>query len=61
MAKVDAATLREMAALNEKAAQQLLDQYGSGVRPSWVSAELAIYWDRSARYIEQAEQLEAFQ
>lgn len=60
MSKIDAQTYRTMAELEDKVAQQLIDRYGRGVRPSWVSAELAIHWDRSARYIAAAEELEAF-
>lgn len=60
MSKIDAQTYRTMAELEDKAAQQLIERHGRGVRPSWVSAELAIHWDRSARYIAAAEELEAF-
>lgn len=60
MSKIDAQTYRTMAELEDKAAQQLIERHGRGVRPSWVSSELAIHWDRSARYIAAAEELEAF-
>lgn len=57
---IDAATYRKMAELEDAAAAELVARHGTGVRPSYVSAELAIHWDRAARYIAAAEELEAF-
>ena len=34
----------------EKMAANMLAEYGNGVRPSWVSADLADYGDRISRY-----------
>jgi hypothetical protein len=60
MSKIDAQTYRTMAELEDKAAQELIDRYGTGIRPSWVSSEVALHFDRSTRYYAAAEELEAF-
>ena len=49
------ATIRDM---NRRAATELSDRY-SGVRPSWVSADLAIYWHRAEQAQLQIDELEA--
>ena len=58
MSKIDAATYRKMAELEDAAAAELIARHGTGVRPSWVSAALAIHWDRSDRYIAKARLLD---
>lgn len=40
MSKIEIETQRRILVLNRKAHKELLDQYGHGVRPSWVSEEL---------------------
>lgn len=49
------ATIRDM---NRRAATELSDRY-SGVRPSWVSTDLAIYWHRAEQAQLQIDELEA--
>ena len=44
------ASLKRCVARAERSAQALLDLYGHGVRPSFVSADLAQYGDRVERY-----------
>lgn len=41
----------------EREAQSLIDRYGTGTRPSWVSCDLAMAQDRARRYREEAEKL----
>lgn len=48
------ATIRDM---NRRAATELSDRY-SGVRPSWVSTDLAIYWHRAEQAQLQIDELE---
>ena len=45
----------------EKMAANMLAEYGNGVRPSFVSADLADYGDRISRYRRQIARLEAAQ
>ena len=39
----DAKTLRDIIELNLRSYEELVQKYGYGVRPSWVSADLARY------------------
>lgn len=52
-------TLREMAEKTRQDAQNLIDQYGRGVRPNWISAELSVLYDAARRYDLMATQIEA--
>ena len=45
----------------ERMAARMLAEYGSGVRPSFVSADLADYGDRISRYKAEIAALEAAQ
>jgi len=45
----------------EKMASNMLEEYGHGVRPSFVSADLADYGDRISRYKAEIARLEAAQ
>ena len=54
--KVDA--LRELAKEERWLAAQILAKHGQGVRPSWVSAELAIHYERARNYDLRATQIE---
>jgi len=45
----------------EKMAANMLTEYGHGVRPSYVSADLADYGDRISRYKAEIARLEAAQ
>jgi len=45
----------------EKMASNMLEEYGHGVRPSYVSADLADYGDRISRYKAEIARLEAAQ
>ena len=45
----------------EKMAAMMLAEYGHGVRPSFVSADLADYGDRISRYKAEIARLEASQ
>lgn len=47
-----------MAEHYEREAQSLTDQYGTGVRPSWVSTDLAIANQRAAGYRKLADSLQ---
>jgi hypothetical protein len=47
-------TIRDM---NRRAASELSERY-SGVRPSWVSADLAIYWHRAEQAQMQIDKLD---
>jgi len=55
-ASLDKATRDEIAFLKgaiqhtEKKASDILAEYGNGVRPSWVSADLAAFGERISRY-----------
>lgn len=51
------ATALSMAEHYEKEAQSLIDQYGTGVRPSWVSCDLSIAQHNAARYRKLADDL----
>jgi len=46
------------AAFARKDAADLIAQYGHGVRPSWVSTELALAQDQARRYTLLAKELE---
>lgn len=48
-------TIRDM---NRKAASELSERY-TGVRPSWVSADLAIYWHRAEQAQAEIDEMEA--
>lgn len=50
-------TALSMAEHYEKEAQRLIDQYGTGVRPSWVSCDLGIAQHNAARYRKLADDL----
>lgn len=41
----------------EREVQSLIDKYGSGVRQSWVSTDIAIAQDRARRYRELADSI----
>ena len=41
MSEIEIETQRRILVLNRKAHKELLDKHGYGVRPSWVSGELA--------------------
>ena len=49
MTEEEAKTLREIMKVNERCREILLLKYGYGVRPSWVSADLARYEERIDR------------
>ena len=40
-------TLTKRAAIYDNKARSLIDQYGTGIRPGWVSEEIAIARDRA--------------
>ena len=42
----------------ERGVQSLLSEYGSGARPSWVSADLAIERANRDRYLAQADEID---
>lgn len=44
------ANAEKMAEHYEEAAKRLIAQYGTGVRPGWVSTDLAIAQERAASY-----------
>lgn len=52
---------KDMVAYYEKNVDDLIKQYGTGVRPSWVSTDLAIvedrieYWKAQVKEFEQCE------
>lgn len=46
--------LRRLAAASEASADDLLYKYGHGVRPSWVSSEVASHGERADRYLRAA-------
>ena len=48
------AQLRRLAAASETSADDLLHKYGHGVRPSWVSAEVASHGLRADLYLRTA-------
>tara|TARA_B110000902_G_scaffold215695_1_gene248250 strand:- start:23 stop:319 length:297 start_codon:yes stop_codon:yes gene_type:complete len=48
------AQLRRLAAASETSADNLLHKYGHGVRPSWVSAEVASHGSRADLYLRAA-------
>ena len=48
------AQLRRLAAASEASADDLLNKYGHGVRPSWVSAEVASHGSRADLYLRTA-------
>lgn len=54
-------TLVSLISLNTKSAQQLIDQYGTGVRPGWVSEELEHYWGCVRQYKAQLADLDALE
>ena len=39
-----------LAEMYEREVQSLINQYGTGVRPSWVSTDFAIANDRATKY-----------
>ena len=49
MTEEESKTLRDIMKVNERSRDALLLKYGHGVRPSWVSADLARYEDRIER------------
>ncbi len=51
--------LRKAAQRERDAAQRIIDQYGQGVRPGWVSTDLAIHYERARQYDLRATQIEA--
>lgn len=59
--KSDRQTLLRMIELNERAANELIAKHGTGVRPSWVSGELAYHWDWVAHYKQQLAELDALE
>lgn len=46
---IDAETLRGIIELNLRSYEELVQKYGYGVRPSWVSADLARYQTQITR------------
>ena len=48
------AQLRRLATASETSADDLLHKYGHGVRPSWVSAEVASHGSRADLYLRTA-------
>ena len=50
--------LRSFASAAEASADDLLHKYGHGVRPSWVSAEVASHGSRADLYLRAASRLE---
>lgn len=57
----DRQTLLKMIDMNTKSAQQLIEQYGTGVRPSWVSAEVSEYWEKVSRLQAELAELDALE
>lgn len=49
---------KDMVAYYEKNVEDLIKQYGTGVRPSWVSTDLAIVEDRIQYWKAQIKDLE---
>lgn len=49
---------KDMVAYYEKNVEDLIKQYGTGVRPSWVSTDLAIVEDRIQYWKAQVKELE---
>lgn len=56
-ARID--TLNRRAAAIEDSVRQIETQYGTGVRPGWVSEELSMLWRQHSRCREEADQLAA--
>jgi hypothetical protein len=56
--KLTAEQYRKMAQGKRDEAQRLIDQYGQGVRPSWVSTDLALAYEAARRYDNTATTLE---
>lgn len=54
-------TLRSMIARYQREADGLIARYGYGVRPSFVSADLADAYDRVARYKAELAELDALE
>ena len=55
-------TLTDLIAYRDHCRQQaddLIERYGTGVRPSWVSTDLAIYWHRAEQAQLQIDELES--
>lgn len=50
-------TLEEMAASCDQEVKALLARYGSGIRPGWVSEDIAAKQNRAALYRVEAEHL----
>lgn len=49
---------KDMVAYYQKNVEDLIKQYGTGVRPSWVSTDLAIVGDRIEYWKAQVKELE---
>ena len=49
MSEEEATALRDIMEMNQRCRDTLLLKYGHGVRPSWVSTDLARYEDRIER------------
>lgn len=58
MTQQAADTLRGMADRLDRQSQILIERYGQGVRPSWVSEELAINGMYAQKYRTEADQIE---
>lgn len=56
--KMTAEQYRKAAQGKRDEAQRLIDRYGQGVRPSWVSTDLALAYDAARRYDNAATTLE---
>jgi hypothetical protein len=50
---------KEMAEYHETSRQRTIASYGTGVRPSWVSEDLAMSEYRRDQYLDDAKTLEA--
>lgn len=59
--EIEIASLENAIQRTERMAANTLAEYGHGVRPSYVSADLADYGDRISRYKAEIARLEAAQ
>jgi hypothetical protein len=57
----DIETLKRTIASAERDTENMLQRYGTGVRPSWISADIAMNNARIARYTKMLAEAEANQ
>lgn len=53
------ALLRKAAETREARADKLIADHGHGVRPSWVSAEIAVYGSSADNFLRAADEMQA--